>query len=99
MMNWHVWLQHGPISVCTNTTNAEMFVSRIKLNWRYKYVLSHHVLHASHFHSIARFQVGQNIYIPASSADTLGTSDWNEAVTAWYDEVQDMNPADVPNFQ
>nr|CAH0103827.1 unnamed protein product [Daphnia galeata] len=45
------------------------------------------------------FSVGQNLYAISSSEDSLGTSDWNAAVTAWYNEVMDMNPADVPNFQ
>jgi hypothetical protein len=48
--------------------------------------------------SIARFQVGQNLYIGGSSADTLGTSDWNAAVTEWYNEVKDMNTTYVTSF-
>lgn len=47
---------------------------------------------------IARFRVGQNIYIGASSADNLGTSNWNAAVTSWYDEVDDMTAAYVTSF-
>ncbi|XP_032782776.2 venom allergen 5.01 [Daphnia magna] len=47
---------------------------------------------------VSRFRVGQNIYIGASSADNLGTSNWNAAVTSWYDEVDDMKAAYVTSF-
>ncbi|KAI9558015.1 hypothetical protein GHT06_014768 [Daphnia sinensis] len=47
---------------------------------------------------VLRFRVGQNIYVGASSADNLGTSNWNEAVTAWYDEVDGMTAAYVTSF-
>jgi hypothetical protein len=86
--------------VCLKMTNAEIFVSKISLNLRYKYVLFQNILHANHFHSsIARFRVDQNICISGSSFDDLGPSDWNTAVSIWYNKVKDMNPADVPNFQ
>ncbi|EFX86987.1 hypothetical protein DAPPUDRAFT_307125 [Daphnia pulex] len=48
--------------------------------------------------NVPRFQVGQNIYIGGSSADNLGTSDWNAAVTAWYNEVQYMNTTYLTSF-
>ncbi len=47
---------------------------------------------------IARFRVGQNLYIAGSSADNLGTSDWNAAITSWYNEVQYMNTTYVTSF-
>ncbi|XP_057380131.1 mucin-2-like [Daphnia carinata] len=47
---------------------------------------------------VSRFRVGQNIYVGGSSADNLGTSSWEKAVTAWYDEVDDMTSAYVTNF-
>ncbi|XP_046458405.1 venom allergen 3 homolog [Daphnia pulex] len=47
---------------------------------------------------VPRFRVGQNIYITGSSANNLGTSDWNAVVKSWYDEVQYMNTAYVQSF-
>ncbi|EFX86985.1 hypothetical protein DAPPUDRAFT_312470 [Daphnia pulex] len=47
---------------------------------------------------IARFQVGQNLYIGGSSGDNLGTSECNAAITSWYNEVQGMNTTYVQSF-
>jgi hypothetical protein len=48
---------------------------------------------------IARFNVDQNIYIGASSADTLNSiSNWNAAVTAWYSEVKDIDATYAASF-
>jgi hypothetical protein len=87
------WLQPTPNSVCTNTTLAETFVSRIPLQLRKQVITIHTALP-----SIARFRVGQNNYIGGSSADTLGISNWTAAVTAWYNEVKDMNTTYVTSF-
>lgn len=46
----------------------------------------------------ARFQVGQNLFISGSSQDNLGTSNWNQAVTAWYNEVDNMAIEFVTSF-
>ncbi|XP_046458400.1 venom allergen 3 homolog [Daphnia pulex] len=48
--------------------------------------------------NVPRFQVGQNIYISSSSDNNLGTSDWNAAVTEWYNEVKDMNTTYAASF-
>jgi len=48
--------------------------------------------------NVFRFKVGQNNYIEASSVDSLGTSNWNVAITSWYSEVKDMTPAYVTSF-
>jgi hypothetical protein len=42
--------------------------------------------------------VGQNIYISSSSDNNLGTSDWDAAITEWYNEVQYMEPTFVTSF-
>jgi hypothetical protein len=56
-----------------------------------------HVI-TTHFLPIARFRVGQNVYIAGSSGDILGTSNWNAAVTSWYNEVQYMNATYIKSF-
>jgi hypothetical protein len=56
-----------------------------------------HVI-TTHFLSIARFRVGQDVYIAGSSGDILGTSNWNAAVTSWYNEVQYMTTAAVTSL-
>lgn len=48
--------------------------------------------------NVARFQVGQNLFISGSSQDNLGTSNWNQAVTAWYNEVDNMAIEFVTSF-
>jgi hypothetical protein len=74
--------------------HAEMFVSTILVNLTItcNYYLS------THFLPIARFRVGQNVYIAGSSGDILGTSNWNAALTAWYNEVQYMTTAAVTSL-
>ncbi|XP_059351637.1 uncharacterized protein LOC132087747 [Daphnia carinata] len=47
---------------------------------------------------VSRFQVGQNMYVGASSANNLNTSNWQLAVTAWYDEVDGMANDYVTSF-
>jgi hypothetical protein len=53
---------------------------------------------SSWFPVIARFRVGQNLYIGVSQSDNLGTSNWNAAITSWYNEVKDMNTTYVQTF-
>ncbi|KAK4011702.1 putative Venom allergen [Daphnia magna] len=48
--------------------------------------------------NVARFRVGQNIYISGASVDMLNPSDWPAAVTSWYNEVNDMTSAYVTSF-
>ncbi|XP_046458402.1 venom allergen 3 homolog [Daphnia pulex] len=48
--------------------------------------------------NVPRFRVGQNVYIAGSSGDILGTSNWNAAVTSWYNEVQYMTTAAVTSL-
>ena len=36
IMNWPAWQKRGPVSVCTKTTNAEMFVSENSLKKVFK---------------------------------------------------------------
>ena len=38
------------------------------------------------------------MYLSGSSANAIGTANWNAAVTSWYNEVQYMNPADVSSL-
>jgi hypothetical protein len=54
--------------------------------------------YSSWFSVIARFRVGQNLYIGGFQSDTAGTSDWNAAVTEWYNEVQYMNTTYVQSY-
>ncbi|XP_046647087.1 venom allergen 5-like isoform X1 [Daphnia pulicaria] len=48
--------------------------------------------------NVPRFRVGQNLFIFKSQSDTAGNSDWNGAITAWYNEVQYMNTTYVQSL-
>jgi hypothetical protein len=52
------------------------------------------------FYVTGRFYVGQNLYISFSKGITpTGQQDWNSAVQAWYDEVQQFSNSSVSPFQ
>ncbi|GFG39137.1 hypothetical protein Cfor_06445, partial [Coptotermes formosanus] len=49
--------------------------------------------------SVARFYVGQNLYISYTKGVTpSGQQNWTVAVQAWYDEVKDFNKNNVSPF-
>jgi hypothetical protein len=75
--------------------HAEMFVSTISVTMT---ITCNYYFLTAHLLPIARFRVGQNVYIAGSSGDILGTSNWNAAVTSWYNEVQYMTTAAVTSL-
>lgn len=46
---------------------------------------------------VSRFQVGQNLFIDMSTAQTT-TVNWTKAITSWYDEVTGITPAAFSSF-
>ena len=61
-------------------------------------MFSQTVPHVNRFPLIARFRVGQNIFVAGSSGDTLDTPNWNATITSWYSEVKNMNATFVSSF-
>ncbi len=93
-MNWRRWPNVTPINASLHMTvlSAERYVGL------HFFLPSEAALEIFPFHFSARFLVGQNLYIYKQSRKSAATN-WERAITDWYNEVELFGKERVKPFR